>query len=264
MVHNSALLNVVNLAVIRGNKCLLDNLNLRFESGEFVALAGENGCGKSSLLTLLSGIESVRSGKIWFKGVEFPTQDTRYLAQYRSVMTQHTYTPFGFMVDEILQLARHQIIESVERRNECVAEVARQCDIAHLLNRNVQTLSGGERQRVFLAKAILQLLPTSENESLAGKLLLLDEPTSALDYRHQKLVMQQLVKLSNRGLCVICISHDLNLITPYCTRLILLGQQCCLADDVPENALTSHTLALCFHTRLNLIRNSGVGVFVTH
>lgn len=264
MAHRNPLLNVVNVDVVRGNKFLLKNLNLQFGPGEFVALAGENGCGKTSLLNLLSGVVPIQRGKIFLNGHTLPHTDARYLAQYRAVMTQHASTPFGFMVDEILHLARHHIVESCENRNGYIAQVARQFDIAHLLNRNIQALSGGERQRVFLAKAILQLLPTLPDERLTGKVLLLDEPTSALDFRHKKLVMQQLVKLINKGLCVICVSHDLNLITPYCTRMILLGQHGCIADDVPEHALSERTLASCFHTRLNLIRNADLGVFVTH
>lgn len=258
------ILTLIDVDVIRGGRHLLCNLNLEFNAGEFVALVGENGCGKSSLLSVLGGLASVKKGTLFFSSQPLSEICLQNLADYRAVMAQSASTPFGFMVDEILQLARHHIVESSDNRYRIISEVAELFDITHLLTRNIQTLSGGERQRVFLSKAILQLLPVNQNDSLSGKLLLLDEPTSALDLRHQKLVMQQLVRLSKLGLCIVCVSHDLNLISPYCSRMILLAEQGCIADDKPENALTTDTLVRCYHTQLNLIRNLHHGVFVTH
>ncbi|WOI37872.1 ATP-binding cassette domain-containing protein [Alteromonas sp. CI.11.F.A3] len=262
--ENETLFTLINVDVIRGKRQLLCNLNMVFTAGEFIALAGENGCGKSSLLTVLGGLAPLEKGTLLFKGQLLSEISMRDLAEYRAVMLQSASTPFGFLVDEILQLARHHIIDSPDNRHRIISEVAEQFDITHLLSRNIQTLSGGERQRVFLSKAILQLLPVNPQDSLVGKLLLLDEPTSALDLRHQKLVMQQLVSLSKQGLCIVCVSHDLNLISPYCSRMLLLAEQGCIADDKPENALTIDTLARCYHTQLNLIRNQEHDVFVTH
>jgi len=258
------LLDLVDVDITRGKRQLLCNLNLAFNAGEFIALAGENGCGKSSLLTVLGGLAPLEKGTLSFNGQPLSEISLQRLADYRAVMAQSASTPFGFLVDEILQLARHHIVESPANRHHIIGEIAEQFDITHLLSRNIQTLSGGERQRVFLSKAILQLFPISSHDSLEGKLLLLDEPTSALDLRHQKLVMQQLVSLSQQGLCIVCVSHDLNLISPYCSRMILLAEQGCIADDKPENALTIDTLACCYHTQLNLIRNLDNDVFVTH
>jgi len=259
-----ALLTLIDVDVTRGKRQLLCNLNITFNTGEFIALAGENGCGKSSLLSVLGGLAPLDKGTLLFKGQSLSEIGLRNLADYRAVMAQSASTPFGFLVDEILQLARHHIVESPDSRHHIIGKVAEQFDITHLLSRNIQTLSGGERQRVFLSKAILQLLPVNPQDSLVGKLLLLDEPTSALDLRHQKLVMQQLVSLSKQGLCIVCVSHDLNLISPYCSRMILLAEHGCIADDKPENALTIDTLARCYHTQLNLIRNQEHDVFVTH
>jgi len=245
---HETLLTLIDVDVIRGKRQLLCNLSLVFNAGEFIALAGENGCGKSSLLTVIGGLAPLDKGTLLFNGEPLREIGLRKLANYRAVMAQSASTPFGFVVDEILQLARHHIIESPDNRHHIIGKIAEQFDITHLLSRNIQTLSGGERQRVFLSKAILQLLPVNPKDSLVGKLLLLDEPTSALDLRHQKLVMQQLVSL----------------ISPYCSRMILLAEQGCIADDKPENALTIDTLARCYHTQLNVIRNQEHDVFVTH
>ena len=261
---NTALLTLKDVVIARGEKRLIEPLSLSFHTGEFTAIAGENGCGKSTLLSMLSGVETPSSGTLTLAGRDISSLSANQLAKQRAVMAQSAATPFGFIADELLHLARYQHIESLEHKSRLINLVAEQFDITHLLARNIQTLSGGERQRIFLAKAVLQILPSAQNETLEGKLLLLDEPTSALDLRHQKLVMEQLVALREKGLCIICVSHDLNLISPYCNRLILLGEKQCLADGPPAQVLTTDMLSRCYHTQLNLIKNEQKQVFVTH
>ncbi|AXT39281.1 ATP-binding cassette domain-containing protein [Alteromonas sp. BL110] len=261
---NTALLTLKDVVIARGEKRLIEPLSLSFHTGEFTAIAGENGCGKSTLLSMLSGVETPSSGTLTLAGRDISSLSANQLAKQRAVMAQSASTPFGFIADELLHLARYQHIESLEHKSRLINLVAEQFDITHLLARNIQTLSGGERQRIFLAKAVLQILPSDQNERLEGKLLLLDEPTSALDLRHQKLVMQQLVALRAKGLCIVCVSHDLNLISPYCDRLILLGEKQCLADGAPAGVLTTDMLSRCYHTQLNLIKNEQKQVFVTH
>ena len=261
---NTELLTLKNVVIARGKKRLLEPLLLSFHTAEFIAIAGENGCGKSTLLSMLSGVDTPSSGTLTLAGRDISSLSANQLAKQRAVMAQSAATPFGFIADELLHLARYQHIESLEHKSRLINLVAEQFDITHLLARNIQTLSGGERQRIFLAKAVLQILPSAQNETLEGKLLLLDEPTSALDLRHQKLVMEQLVALREKGLCIICVSHDLNLISPYCNRLILLGEKQCLADGPPAQVLTTDMLSRCYHTQLNLIKNEQKQVFVTH
>ena len=261
---NTELLTLKDVVIARGKKRLLEQISLSFNTGEFTAIAGENGCGKSTLLSMLSGVETPFSGTLALGGQGICSLSANQLALQRAVMAQSATTPFGFIADELLHLSRYQHIESLEQKSRLINLVAEQFDITHLLDRNIQTLSGGERQRIFLAKAVLQILPSDQNETLEGKLLLLDEPTSALDLRHQKLVMEQLVALRAKGLCIICVSHDLNLISPYCDRLILLGEKQCLADGPPAQIITTDMLSRCYHTQLNLIKNEQKQVFVTH
>ena len=261
---NTELLTLKDVVIARGKKRLLEQISLSFNTGEFTAIAGENGCGKSTLLSMLSGVETPSSGSLALGGQGISSLSANQLALQRAVMAQSATTPFGFIADELLHLARYQHIESLEQKSRLIKLVAEQFDITHLLARNIQTLSGGERQRIFLAKAVLQILPSDQNETLEGKLLLLDEPTSALDLRHQKLVMERLVALRAKGLCIICVSHDLNLISPFCDRLILLGEKQCLADGPPAQIITTDMLSRCYHTQLNLIKNEQKQVFVTH
>lgn len=265
-MSENALLHFTNLDVVRGSRTLLANIQGEFAPGEFVAIVGENGCGKSSMLSALSGIDVTATSEIFFQGQRLHRYGMAELARFRAVMQQAPATPFGFVSAEILEMARSQLRESPQHRQQCIQQVAKWFEISHLLTRNIQSLSGGERQRVFLAKTLLQILPTTEleNGALRGRLLLLDEPTSALDLRHQKIVMQTLSRLCQAGLCILCVSHDINLITPYASRMMVLGEKRCLADAPPAEALNKDVLARCFHTQLQLLQNEHQTVFVTH
>lgn len=266
--QSTNVLQVENAKVKRGERLLLANINFTVKAGEFIAIAGENGCGKSTLLSILCAADTAQSalvhGEICIQNVPLKHYKVQQLATIRAVMCQHQSSPFGFFVDEILTLARHAVIEPSHLRHACIARVSEALDLRHLLHRNIQTLSGGERQRVYLAKALLQLIPSSLEDDLSGKLLLLDEPTSALDLRHQKLVMALLAKLSQGGLSIICISHDINLITPYCTRMLVLANQGVIADGAPNQVLTHGVLKQCYQTDLHLLKHPEHGVFVTH
>ena len=112
---HETLLTLIDVDVIRGKRQLLCNLSLVFNAGEFIALAGENGCGKSSLLTVIGGLAPLDKGTLLFNGEPLREIGLRKLANYRAVMAQSASTPFGFVVDEILQLARHHIIESPDK-----------------------------------------------------------------------------------------------------------------------------------------------------
>lgn len=264
----NTVLQVIEVQVKRGERSLLNKVNFTVKAGEFIAVAGENGCGKSTLLSTICGGEgafrALVSGKIYVHDMPLEHYSAQQLATMRAVMCQHQTSPFGFLVDEVLTLARHAMIEPSHIRRGCIATVSDALDLSHLLHRNIQTLSGGEQQRVYLAKALLQLVPSSLEDDLTGKLLLLDEPTSALDLRHQKLVMGLLAKLSQHGLSIICISHDINLVTPYCTRMLVLANQGVIADGAPADVLDQRILKQCYQTDLHLIKHPEHGVFVTH
>ncbi|WP_414829440.1 ATP-binding cassette domain-containing protein [Alteromonas sp. H39] len=265
-MSENALLHVNNLSVVKADRTLLNNIRGTFAPGEFVAIIGENGCGKSSLLSELSGADANASSKVHFHGRPLQHYRMSELANFRAVMQQTPTTPFGFLSAEVLELARNQITESPAQRQSCIELVAKWFEISHLLTRNIQSLSGGECQRVFLAKTVLQILPSAQirQQELNGRVLLLDEPTSALDLRHQKIVMQTLVRLCQAGLCILCVSHDINLITPYASRMMILGEKRCLADASPAEALNQDVLRRCFHTQLQLLKNEHQTVFVTH
>ncbi len=105
---NTELLTLKDVVIARGKKRLLEQISLSFNTGEFTAIAGENGCGKSTLLSLLSGLETPSSGTLALGGQGISSLSANQLALQRAVMAQSATTPFGFIADELLHLARYQ------------------------------------------------------------------------------------------------------------------------------------------------------------
>ncbi|QJR80652.1 ATP-binding cassette domain-containing protein [Alteromonas pelagimontana] len=261
-----AILKVEGLTVKQGKRVLLEDLCFTVANKEFVGVIGENGCGKSSLLAHLSGTDDTANTQVRMNNRLLNSYDPKEMACQRAVMQQITTAPFGFLVEEILLLGRSRYKESTANALALINDVAQLLDIRHLIPRNIQTLSGGERQRVFLAKTILQLLNVGTRLHIAdftGKLLLLDEPTSALDIRHQKAVMVALQSLKQAGLAIICVSHDINLITPYCDTILLLANGGCLVKGPPKAVLTQHYLTQCFQTEIAVLYREDGSHFIS-
>lgn len=260
-------LAIHNATIRRGSRVLINNLSGELSAGQLTAVVGENGCGKSTLLFFLTGV-SDNTLPVTLLDKSLSQWSPAGMARHRAVMQQHPNTPFAYMTDEILLLGRALYKEPLSLRSAWMTEVAGWFELTHLLGRDIQTLSGGERQRIFLAKAVLQLIPeqhpVSSSPDLNNKILLLDEPTSALDLRHQRLVMQQLKALTLLGLSVLCISHDINLVSPYCNQIWVLGDGVCIAQGSPKQTLNQDVLERCYHTPVELIERPGKPPLVTH
>lgn len=267
-INKTTVMQLDKVQVAQGQKLLINPLNISFECGRFIAIVGENGCGKSTLLDIISGHKPVQQGRVLFQQQPLNQWPSDALAKQRAVLQQSPPTPFGFLAVDVLMMGRLLAMESNDTSIEIVSNIAEQLQISHLLERKIQTLSGGEKQRVFFAKSLLQLLPDgaalSSSIDLSGKLLLLDEPTSALDFRYQKTIVQALKDLTELGLTVICVSHDINLVSPYCHKMLMLGQQSCIAYDTPEQVITETNLQRCFNTEVQLLTRDGQTPFIYH
>ena len=194
----------------------VDGVSFEVREGESYGLVGESGCGKSTILRAISGLNAAWTGAIALEGAAL--QPRRSLSQHRRVQMVFQ-DPYGSLhprhtIDAILTepLAIHGLDERNRRINGALEQVGLGRSFRF---RYPHQLSGGQRQRVAIARAII----------LEPRLLLLDEPTSALDVSIQSEVLNLLSDLRrDRGLTYLLVSHDLAVVAHMCERVGVMRQ----------------------------------------
>ncbi len=213
----NAIVEVDNLSFAYNADAILDSLSFDVAAGEFLAIAGPNGVGKTTLLNLLCGVLKPTAGQVKIDSSGIDSYSTRELARKVAVVRQEFVPAFDFTVTEVVSMARTPYLGALGFESttdkDIVTEALEITDTTHLADRPLGKLSGGERQRVFIARALAQNTP----------IIILDEPTSFLDIKHQ-VAIYDLLKQSQleKGKTIIAVTHDINMAMQYCDRTLLL------------------------------------------
>ena len=182
----------------------LRNIDLEINDSSINVLLGLNGCGKTTLLKLLAGLEKPLSGFINYDDKELSKISIKERSHIFSYVPQHSYIVGDILVKDYLlfgtanKLGFYQ--SPGEEENQLVLSVCKRLGITHFLDKNIGEVSGGERQIIFIACALIQDTP----------IILLDEPTSALDIKNQNKVLTVLKEVSKEGKTIILSSHNPN------------------------------------------------------
>lgn len=236
------------------NSPVLSGIDLDLRPGEMLGIIGPNGSGKSTLLGILSGMLSPAQGRVNLLGQDITEYNRAHLSRLLGLVPQSAELAFGFTVMETVLSGRYSIMgkrffESADDHRAAQRALA-DTGLTRFADRRAGELSGGERQRLMLARAL----------AAEPKIQLLDEPTSALDMRHQLMIMGLLEKLSAEQQTAVClVSHDLNLASLYCDRLLLLCQGRAMAMGRPEDVLTPGLLQETYQVRVVVDREPGRG-----
>lgn len=204
---------------------VLKDLTFQIRSGEVLGIIGPNGSGKTSLLKLLARVLRPQEGivRLFWQELAGLSQDS--VARTVALVPQESPILFPFTITEMVLMGRfphHRIVRGLSGFGwegpediRLAEEAMQETDVAHLADRLISDVSGGERQRAIIARALTQ----------QPRVLLLDEPTAFLDLHHQLDICRILRRLNEeRGLTVVLVSHDLNLASQYCDRLLLLNE----------------------------------------
>jgi iron complex transport system ATP-binding protein len=211
---------------------LFDRLNVTIERGEFVGLVGPNGSGKTTFLNLLTRVLKPLSGRILIDGADIHSLSARELARKVAVVPQESTIIFPFTVSEVVLMGRAPHLRSMLEKDvdfEIVEEAMEMAGVAHLAGRPITQISGGERQGVIIARALAQ----------RPSILLLDEPTAFLDIKHQVDIYDILTRLNReQKITIVAVSHDLNLASHYCERILVFKRGELKYDGKPAAAIT--------------------------
>lgn len=198
----------------KGGPAVLDKISFSVEDGEFMAILGNNGAGKSTMLKCFNKILVPDAGHVWMDGEDVLKMPGREIAKRMAFVAQNV-PGTQMTVHDIVMLGRRPYMKwgFTEEDHRIVHSAMDQLGVSHLRGRFLSQLSGGERQKVMLARALAQ----------QPKVLLLDEPTSSLDIQNQYKVLQIVKDIcSSQNIAAIIVIHDLNLALRFCSRFLLL------------------------------------------
>lgn len=209
----------------------VDGVSIQIATGEFVALLGTSGSGKSSLLNLIAGLDRPTSGSVEVEGRLLSALSRQELSKYRLHSVGMVFQSFNLIpsmsVLENVELPLRFAEVERDRREAMAREVLGRVGLMGRIEHRPTELSGGEQQRTALARALIN----------RPRLLLADEPTGNLDSRTGSEIMN-LIRECNQdlGMTIVMVTHELSLAERYAGRLIFLADGK-LVDERSNNAV---------------------------
>ena len=198
----------------KGEPEVLRDVSFDVEPGKFLAILGNNGVGKSTLLKCFNHILRPDSGEVVLDGENLLKQSPREVAKKVAFVSQSVPST-QMTVHDVVMLGRRPYMNwgFTEQDHAIVHEAMDRLGVDALRGRFLSQLSGGEKQKVMLARALAQ----------QPKVLLLDEPTSALDIQNQYQVLKMVREFCHKdNMIAVVVIHDLNLALRFCDRFLLL------------------------------------------
>lgn len=238
----------------RDGEWALAGITLEFAQGEVVGLLGPNGAGKTTLIRNMTGFLKPQRGRVALFGEELKLMHPREMAGMAAVVPQETVVPFPFTCLEIVLMGRapHQRALGFDTPSDLKAarEAMAVADVLAFADRHINELSGGERQRVIIARAVAQ----------HPRLLIMDEPTAHLDLKHQRDIYELIQSLNRgKGMTVVVVSHDPNLPSAYCHRIVLMKEGRVIGAGSPEGIITRELIQTVYECPVTVERDPARG-----
>lgn len=203
---------------------VIKNLNVKIEKGTLFAILGGNGTGKTTALSLMSGLNAPYRGEVFVNGKKI-SEIKKLHGKILSVLPQNPQTLFVkkkvyLDLDEILS---EKGLSDDEKRGR-IAEISSLCRIENLLESHPYDLSGGEQQRAALAKVLLN----------KPQIILMDEPTKGLDAHFKKIFADIIDDLTSHGVTVVMVSHDMEFCAEHADKCALFFDGSITSTDTPR------------------------------
>ena len=198
-------MEVRNLSFSYGKNKVLRDVSFKIEGGNITTIMGANGCGKSTLFSLMTKNLYPRKGNIFLSGKNIQNLSLKEFARKVSIVHQYNTSSDDITVERLVSFGRTPHMKMMQARpqedEELIQWAMEVTNVEKYKSREVSRLSGGQRQRVWIAMALAQ----------NTKILFLDEPTTYLDIRYQIEILELIQKLNEEyGITIIMVLHDIN------------------------------------------------------
>ena len=225
-----SVIDIKNVSFAYDKQMILEDINLSVEEKDFLAIIGPNGGGKSTLLKLILGINTLKKGSISVLGKEPSKSLTQigYVPQNTNVNTD-----FPIKVIEVVMMGhvggKKPLFGYGKDEIMCAMGALSQVGMEDFAQTKIGALSGGQRQRVMIARALCA----------HPQILILDEPTSSIDITGQKEIYE-LIKKLNESITIIVVSHDISVILEYASKAAHVNKTLSY-HDISDKQKTFHT-----------------------
>ena len=246
------MLEVQHVTAGYGKLEVLSDLSIQFRPGRFTAIAGPNGCGKSSLLKAIMRLLPLSKCEIKLDVKPLEKIGRKKLARRIAYLPQECFCPDYMTLGELIELAGHSRYELVggpsERDRELFSQVLKTVGLSDRAGFPVNKLSGGQRQRAWIAMVLAQ----------DTEIILMDEPVNNLDITYQFAVLELVRDLvENHGKTVISVLHDLNLTAAFADDVALMRGGQCLISGTVEDAVTPENIESVFGLKAQVFEKEG-------
>lgn len=246
-----------SVTVVGGARELVTDLALEFFAGEFVAVLGRNGSGKTLTLHTLAGLRPPARGIVRLNGSDLSQLGRREIAQQLGILLQDPEESFTSTVLQAVLIGRHPHLKLWQWEGSEDERIARdaleQMELAELADRSTSTLSGGEQRRLAIATLLAQ----------QPRIFLLDEPTNHLDPHHQLAVLTLFRELARKGATVIATLHDPTLAARFADRAVLLFDHGRWRAGPVADVLNAEALSELYLSRIIEIHADGRRIFIS-
>jgi len=241
--------DVQNLGFSTRDQEIVKNISFKVFHGEYIAIIGPNGGGKTTLIRLLLGLEKATNGSIKLYGVEqkkFKQWSKIGYVPQRATLVDTTFPATVLDVVNMGRTAKRSLFSLLSKEDKTIVyDVMTKMDILDLKDKMVGTLSGGQRQRVMIARAL-----ASQPE-----ILILDEPNTGVDMHSQKNFYKLLAKLNKEEkITILFITHDVGVIADDIGRLFTINQNAIICND-PKKTLSCDDMSKLYGIDAHLIHN---------
>lgn len=205
------MLEVVSVSKSYNGKRILDNFSLKIQLGEFIAITGESGKGKTTLLNILSVLEKPDTGDVIVK--EYVNPNKKQILDLRQNYFAYLFQNYALIENETVENNLKIALKSAKKtdKKEVMNEALSKVNLYGFLSRKIYELSGGEQQRVALARVFLKKC----------SYIFADEPTGNLDKKNRDMVFKILKDLNSMGKAIIYVTHDEDLVQQSSNRIVL-------------------------------------------